>query len=366
MRPQRFPPAVIAILVGSALALGGQPERVDGDGDSLPNGARFRFATMHLRQPGSIRNSALSPDGKLLATASGRSVMIWDLRSGRSLRQYRAPDTSAYSTPGLTFSPDGTLLGYVHGSESACVWSLRTGKEVLRLDGKATNIDGCGQFTPDGSQFVTADGKGIWYWSLSTGASQVVPAQKVNSFSPDAKLYVRVDEQAVTVLGDAQTGKEIRTLDAATANNGIENGLAFSPDGKWLALVNIDKAVELRDTASGAVRASFALPASAFRKDRGKGYPHYRVGLTRDAKVVFLGMRDGTLHRWNVAAKKELPTLKVHQGDMANIHDTPDGQTLITTGADGLIRTWSLTTGEALAEPKGYAMPRCPRMAALS
>jgi WD40 repeat protein len=351
---RRFSLSAVAMLVGLAQALGGKPAHAGGDGVPLPTGARFRFASLHLRHPGSIYNSALSPDGKLLATVSARSLMIWDLNSGRALRAFKTPQSPGYSTPGLIFSPDGTLVGYVHGSDSACVWNVKDGKQVLTLDGKLMNIVR-GVFTADNSQFVIADQKGIHFWNLGTGTAQVGPARQVNVFSPDAKMYVRVDEKAVTALGNVQTGEEIRTLSAATAHDGIRNGVAFSPDGKWLALVNIDTAVELRDATTGELHASFPLPAKAV-STKDERYPHYRVGLTRDAKVLLLGAGAGTLYRWDIVTKKELPAWKIHQGEVANLHHSPDGS-LITTGGDGLIRLWNLKTGEALVQPEGYSSP---------
>ncbi len=352
--------ALAAVFVSSSFALGDEAARLNNHVIPLPPGARFRFASLHLRQPASIRNSALSPDGKLLAAASGRSVMVWDLKSGFPMHRFQTPEHNGYSSPGISFSADGTLLGFVHGSESAFVWNIKTGKEILRLAGKVETLRSCGQFSADGGHYIVADRKGIHFWNLSTGNSdRFFPTQKVNMLSPDATTYVQIDEKAETIVGDAATGKKVRTLAAAVANNGIENGLAFTPDGKWLALVNINKDIQILDTATWNLHASIPLPADSFRKDRkdGSRYPHYRLRLSHDARLLFLGTGEGTLRRWDVSTKKELPTLTIHHGDVANIHDAPDGSTLITTGADGLIRRWNLKTGASLAEPEGYATP---------
>src|SRR6266704_2893049 len=113
--PRVFLP-ILAVFLGPTSAFADKPPQLGGDTAALPVGARFRFSSLHLRQPGSIRNSALSPDGTLLATASGRWVTIWDLKKGRALRQFQCPDSYFFSSPGLTFSPASALLGYVHDS----------------------------------------------------------------------------------------------------------------------------------------------------------------------------------------------------------------------------------------------------------
>jgi len=346
--------AVATVFGLSSLVLGNEAE-------SLPPGARFRFASMHLRQPASIRNSALSPDGKLLATAAGRAIMVWDLKTGRPMLRFRAGEHSGYSSPGISFSADGTLLGFVHGPESAFVWNIKTGKEILRLGrDTAETLRTRGRFSADGAHFIVADRKGIHFWNLGTGKSdRFFPTPMVDVLLPDAKFYIQIDEKAETIIGETATGKEIRTLAAAVASNGIENGLAFTADGKWLALVNIHKDTQVLDTATWRVHASIPLPEDCFRKDRkdGSRYPHYRLRLSRDAQTLFLGTGKGTLHRWDVSTRKQLPALTIHNGEVANVHDTPDGSTLISSGADGLIRRWNLKTGASLAEPEGYATP---------
>ncbi len=214
--------AILAAFLGPTSALADKPPQPGGGTAALPEGARFRFASLHLRQPSGIRNSALSPDGRFLATASGRRVMIWDLSTARTIRQFECPDSYSYSSPDLTFSPDGALLGHVHGRESAFVWNVKTGQEVLNLNGRI-QTNGAGQFTPDGVHFVVVSQMGLHFWNLATRAEdRIDPTQKVNTLSPDTAIYVQVDEKAETILGDARTGKEIGTIAAAVANNGAE------------------------------------------------------------------------------------------------------------------------------------------------
>src|SRR5262249_60744505 len=54
-------------------------------GEPDAEGRLLRFGSDRLRHGTDIRNSALSPDGKLLATAGDKSVIIWELKSGKKL-----------------------------------------------------------------------------------------------------------------------------------------------------------------------------------------------------------------------------------------------------------------------------------------
>ena len=51
------------------------------DGVPLPPGAVHRFGSRQFRHPDGINGSAMSPDGKYLATLGQRSVIVWDLQT---------------------------------------------------------------------------------------------------------------------------------------------------------------------------------------------------------------------------------------------------------------------------------------------
>ena len=54
----------------------------------LPAGAVRRFGDARFRHPGGISASALSPDGKRLATAADHSVVLWDTATGTALHRF--------------------------------------------------------------------------------------------------------------------------------------------------------------------------------------------------------------------------------------------------------------------------------------
>jgi len=76
----------------------------------MPADAVRRFDSVRLRHPGGISGSALSPDGKLLATASRHSVAVWDLATDTAVRRFDTGPHNHYATQKLAFSPDGRRL----------------------------------------------------------------------------------------------------------------------------------------------------------------------------------------------------------------------------------------------------------------
>jgi RNA polymerase sigma factor (sigma-70 family) len=347
--PPERPPAALADKEG--------PARVDRHGDPLPPGALFRFGSVRMRYAGVIRNSALSPDGKTLATAAPGSVALWDLAAGKPLRRFPCGRFDQFCTPGLAFSPDGTHLGYVHGNDFACLWDVKSGKEVARFAGRLRHGHALCQFTPDGEEFVLNDGpKRVVFWGVRANKEKrSLPLEHVSLLSPDARFCVRLGPDRALTFHDARTGKEAGRLAVEAALDGIENGVAFAPDGKALAVVDRHKEVQVRDFPGAGLRFSFPLPDSAKYIVDGRDYWEYRLQFTADGRELLLGTRAGLVHRWDLATRKELPPLKKHVGAAGGAHKLPDGKTLVTTGADGLIRRWDWQTGRELSAPAGYA-----------
>ncbi|HYT88133.1 MAG TPA: sigma-70 family RNA polymerase sigma factor [Gemmataceae bacterium] len=320
--------------------------------DPLPPGALTRLGSARLRHGAGIGNAALSDDGKWLATAAGRSVIVWDLATGGRLHHFPCEEGSTFVCPGLIFAPDGRHLGYVRGSTFACVWNLQTGKEILRFK-ENRRAYSCCCFTPDGKQFALTDGDKVRFWDLAARKEMhIVPAEHISLLSPDGRWYVCADESKEILLGETQTGKVVLRLEVAAAWNGIENGVAFRPDGKLLALVDrVNKSIQIRELPGGKLQTSFPLPGSAWPQEGKSRYGEYRLNFSTDGKVLLLGTVAGLAHRWDLATGKELPALKT-AGNVTAVHSLADGP-LLTTGDDGLVRLWD-AKGQELREPERY------------
>ena len=70
-----------------------------------------------------------SPNGKYLATGNYQSVTLWEISSGRSIRQIELPRTFAYA---VAFSPDGEFLAI--GKSNGYIDFFRVGTEKITLE----------------------------------------------------------------------------------------------------------------------------------------------------------------------------------------------------------------------------------------
>src|SRR5207244_307227 len=79
------------------------------------------------------------------------------------------------------------------------------------------------------------------------------------------------------------------------------------------------------------------------------------LAFSHDGKLVATGGAQA-LRTWNTATGKEQPLAGGHRGAITAVLLTPDGKSMLTRGADNVVRLWNAHTGEALGqfqEPKG-------------
>jgi WD40 repeat protein/beta-lactamase regulating signal transducer with metallopeptidase domain len=317
---------------------------------------------------------ALAPDGKTLAAGNGNVIQLWDVATGKELRQIEGPSTGL---AGLLFSPDGRMLAARSTDHTFYLWAADAGKEihqikppprktgneiVLTFGGDGTDAPGMA-FSPDGKTLAAATTKfdqqgaatnAITFWDVASGKEnqQIKVPEDVSvsavAFAPSGKILA-FGGRGVVHLYAADTGKEIRQL----KTRGGALALTFAPDGKTLAVRGRNQRVRLWETETGkelyqlgdaepARTGGLAILNSGFAGPEARA-----LAFSPDGKRI-ASAAGSTVRLWETATGKELPLLDGHRDSPSTIVLSPDGKTVVSWGADRVIRRWEAVTGKPL------------------
>lgn len=273
--------------------------------------------TFRLDKP--FASIALSPDGNFLVTGGrgDQTVKIWDLQTGQVLRSWLATPLSPY--PGaniidaVALSSDGEIL--LTGGSVLKAWEFETGRQIRVFKG-STSYTGYITISEDSSIVITEnDGRTdgtINVWDLRRGRK--IRRQIGNAFvkwviSPDSKAVVGSDRlnEAVLKVWEGVTGDELRTLDNRYAIRVKQ--LTFSSDGRLLAGGGID-GIKIWDFETGE--------------------QIQRIEKSR-----------------NISFHKHLDCI-------GSLVFSPDNKTILSSGEDGLIQVWDISTGECIKSLGGH------------
>lgn len=151
------------------------------------------------------------------------------------------------------------------------------------------------------------------------------------------------DQQAATARQAQISRSRELAATALTAINRLDQSLLLS-----LEALNSTKTYEARNSLLTGLESFPNLIAFL----HGHTDAVRSVAYSPDGDQLVSGGRDGTLIRWDPAARTSIgEPLTGHTDWVNNVAFSPDGSQIASAGADGTIRLWNAATGEAAGEP---------------
>ena len=335
------------------------------DGTVLPEAAEALHRSivaspirLTLRGHGTrVLSAAFSPDGKHLATIGDNgTTIIWDAQTGEELLRLpgKTEPSDLVTAQRIVYSPDGKLLAACD-NDQVKVYDPLSGELIKTLAGQPGEVTAVA-FSRDArsARIASGDRDGtVMVWATATGDSLLELAGHTDAveglaFSPDGKWLVTASDDATMKIWDAAAGDLLRDYSEFT---GVVDSVTFSPDGTRFAFTG-DGVHVWQLYFSTAEGVTTIMSQEIFTIPEGASVTFSPDG-TQLAAVAGSAASGNAVKLWDAATGRELLTLSGHTGWVMGLAFSPDGKRLASTSLDGTVKIWSLTPGQETVTVSG-------------
>ena len=308
-----------AILLGLALACGPAAAQMRGHGGPVrsvaisPDGSfavsgsfdtsaiRWSLARNAAEQvlrfhDGAVNAVAVLKDGRVVTAGEEGRIAIWragDPTPMTVLQGHSAPGVS------LAVSPDGSLLASASWDRTVRLWPVAGGRPRV-LEGHTLNVNGVA-FSPDGKSLISASYDAtLRIWSLNGNGLPIIKVlpSPLNAVvvAPDGEIVAAGAEGNLYFLDPAG---EMRGEVKAAPTPII--ALAISNDGKLIAAAGIRGSVTIVEREQRRIARTLVGP----------GLPVWSVAFFPDNKTLLTGGADRMVRRWDASTGEPIGAVNV-------------------------------------------------------
>lgn len=309
------------------------------DGRRVASGGRDNLVKVWdiSRHTAPVHGVAFAADGRVVATAGAEGVAkIWDVTGDLpSLRLSLAGHKDEVYR--VAFDPTGRRLATASFDNTARLWDVTTGQPlefVARHGDQLRDL----AFSPDGVYLATASADGharLYRWNESGAEANPVllpraRAQKFSqimavAFHPDDSTLVTVSSEGLLKRW-SRAGEELGEISLNRVRLG---DVAISPDGTRVValaprtLYTWPYADLVRSTANS--QKSIELPPSTYC---------YSVAFSADGKQLAVACEDSAVRLYDAQSWELLKTISIHNGPVSEVAFSQDGKRIATASAD--------------------------------
>jgi cytochrome c len=245
---------------------------------------------------GAVNAVALLADGRAVTSGEDARIAVW--RPGEQaplavLQGHAAPVVA------LAVSPDGSWLASASWDRTARLWPLAGGAPRV-LEGHSQNVNGI-VFTPDGYAVVTASYDAtVRIWPLAGNGAPIIaklptPLNTV-AVAPDGDIVTAGADGRVYFLSGA--GELRRQVEAV---NTPVIALAVSHDGALIAAAGVGGSIAVIDRAARRLERTLVGP----------GLPVWSAAFLPDGSTLLTGGADHIIRRWNARSGEPVETVAI-------------------------------------------------------
>ncbi|WKZ47430.1 MAG: WD40 repeat domain-containing protein [Anaerolineales bacterium] len=293
-----------------------------------------------------VNGVTFSPDSKSIAGTFERgAVQLWNIADGSLLQTFE--HAAGRSSGNAIFSSDGALLVSGSGDRAVRLWQVSDGKLLRTFRGHIENYEGRDlassiSLSADDSLLASTDYYygNVWIWRTSDGA--LVKKLEGNSvaFSPDGKILavgIRDDnyQNPFVQLWQVSDWSLLSTLDEQKGEVSI---MKFSPDGKMLITNDTWGMARLWTVADGTLIKTF----QADDRDR-----FLSIAFSADGTTLASISRDSRIQVRGINNDNNVTSLFGFMNKVHRVVFSPDNL-LVASGDDWSIQIWRKSDGTLL------------------
>jgi WD40 repeat protein/serine/threonine protein kinase len=296
-----------------------------------------------MQRTSSVANAIFSPDGKHVITSgdSSGAIRVHDLLKKQQIREFAAWH---HNQCGIALLPDGKHLVSLTDIGAIRLWDVETGKEVQPLTGPVGAAQSV-TFGPNGTRLAAATaGEKARLWdvmaSKELSALETHPHTSAASISPDGERIALRHALNLFVLWEPTTNYK-----GDHHHRGELRATAFSPDGRLIARAHEAAGLDFWDVKK-------AEPGIHI-----EGRFQW-VALDPSGRIAATAHDDNTLHLYEIATGRKLPTFQEAINVSGPLAFSPDGRSVAAGSSE--VSIWNLANGLKRWSVPGYCFAFSP------
>jgi WD40 repeat protein len=316
----------------------------------------------------SVTDIAFHPKKKLVASASGNQVHLWDPETGKFDKTILNLGKNDKPIKPIAFSPDGKFLAVGADDGILRVVDVETGKITYSSPPRNARIETLA-YSPNGNMIVVGDSSmfvAVYAPSQPTPllmSMEGVELGEVRSvaFTADSTGVFACgrDPKARLLAGPKPDGKSPASgstrLREFSGHVGSVSSLGATPDGSFLITGGDDSTIRVWEVHSAKQLRVFQCYQKRDANDSGKGVT--ALAIRKDGKQIASGSNDGAMRLWDLTAVDDHKVLEEAADSLWTVAYSPDGKRLAAAGNDKTIRVYNTETLKLEASLPGAKTP---------
>ena len=283
--------------------------------------------------------AAYSPNGQFVL-AGDTPIKLWNVSTGQVVQTFNDPGVQA-----VAFSADQRYLFSGGADKQLRLWELATGRCLYTFAPHEFTIQSIA-VSPDGHSVLSTDANSLKLWAVHSTVTDFAPLQvavlptlQAVTASVGDRRYEQAIAQAELALSQDEPTTAAQHVRVARSQHGYQRGMEAMQS--WLSLYPYLPRPLLHDVWQQATLEHHTASVRA-------------VAISPNGQSIISGGADQTLMRWDLPTERHLATLEGHKGPVVAIAFDPNGMQVLSGSADQTIGLWDVISGKCLRMLVGH------------